>query len=123
MDNTTKLGSLQTKKRNDSFVGLSSFSEIEATKGLEKLAYIEKAAKVACDFLKKMLNVSDLRIIKSRNNNNKWELEAEVFEESSFIKSLGLPTKVRDRNIYSVCLNDNFEVESYERFDEFHPPN
>lgn len=115
MDNVTKSGSLQTKKRDDSFVGISSLGKIESTKGLKKSAYIEKVAEAACDFLKKRLNVADLKIIKSRNINNKWELEAEVFEESSFIKSLGLPTRVQDRNIYAVKLNDSLEVESYAR--------
>ena len=38
-----------------------------------------------------------------------------LYEENSFLKSLGLPTKVQDRNIYEVRLNNNMEVESYER--------
>ena len=44
-----------------------------------------------------------------------WESEAEVYEESSFIKSLGLSTKVQDRNIYAVKLSSALDVESYER--------
>jgi hypothetical protein len=123
MDNITELHSEQTKKRDDMFAGIRNLNKVETRIGLKKSAYIEKVAEAACDFLKKTLNVTDLKIIKSKNINNKWVLEAEVFEESAFIKSIGLPTKVKDRNIYSVCLNDNFEVESYERFDEFRPGN
>ncbi len=40
-----------------------------------------------------------------------------MYEESSFIKSLGLATKVQDRNIYAIELNDNLEVVSYSRKD------
>jgi hypothetical protein len=38
-----------------------------------------------------------------------------VYEENSFLKSLGLPTRVQDRNNYIVKLSDSLEVESYER--------
>ena len=44
-----------------------------------------------------------------------WEVEAEVYEESSFIKSLGLSTRVQDRNVYVIKLSDGLEVVSYER--------
>ena len=44
-----------------------------------------------------------------------WEAEAEVYEESSFMKSLGLPTRMQDRNIYLLKLDEDLEVQSYER--------
>ncbi len=44
--------------------------------------------------------------------------EAEIYEESSFIKSLGLSTRVQDRNIYEIKLTDNLEVNSYARREE-----
>jgi hypothetical protein len=119
MDNRTELQSKQTKKIDETLASMENLTKKET----KRTPYIEKASKAARDFLSKTLNVSDLKIIKSRNINNKWVLEAEVFEESSFIKSLGLPTKVKDRNIYSVCLKDNFEVEYYERLDQFHSSN
>ncbi len=76
---------------------------------------IEDARKVVTDFLKKTLHVKDLKVIKETKVSNGWETEVEVYEESSFIKSLGLHTKVQDRNIYEVTLDDNLEVMSYER--------
>ncbi len=79
------------------------------------MADIEKARKIAEDFLKKTLNAKDVRVIKAAKIEDGWETEAEIYEESSFIKSLGLPTRVQDRNIYAVKLNDSLEVESYER--------
>lgn len=76
---------------------------------------IEKIKLVVVVFLKNTLNVTDLKVIKVAKVDSGWEAEAEVYEESSFIKSLGLPTKVRDRNIYEVKLSDNLEIQSYER--------
>ena len=79
------------------------------------MANIEDIRKVVVDFLKKTLEVKDVKVIKTAKVSDGWESEAEVYEESSFIKSLGLPTRVQDRNIYTVKLNDSLEVESYAR--------
>jgi hypothetical protein len=79
------------------------------------MADINDAGKAAGDFLKKTLGAKDVKLIKTTRVGDGWEAEAEVYEESSFIKSLGLPTRVRDRNIYLVRLNDGLDVESYER--------
>jgi hypothetical protein len=79
------------------------------------MANIEEARDVSSEFLRKTLNVKDVKVIKAGKIGDGWEAEAEVYEESSFIKSLGLPTRMQDRNIYGVKLNDNLEVQSYER--------
>jgi hypothetical protein len=79
------------------------------------MANIEEAKKAVSEFLKKTLNVKDVKVIKAAKVGDGWESEAEVYEESSFIKSLGLSTKVQDRNIYAVKLSGALEVESYER--------
>jgi hypothetical protein len=79
------------------------------------MANIEEARKISSEFLKNTLNVKDVKVIKAGKVGDGWEAEAEVYEESSFIKSLGLPTRVQDKNIYGVKLNDNLEVQSYER--------
>ena len=79
------------------------------------MANIEGAKKAVTEFLKKTLNVKDVTVIKVSRVGDGWESEAEVFEPSSFIKSLGLSTKVQDRNIYVVKLDGELEVESYER--------
>jgi hypothetical protein len=76
---------------------------------------IEEAGTISSEFLKRTLNVKDVKIIKAGRLSDGWETEAEVYEESSFIKSLGLPTRLHDRNIYSVKLDDHLEVQSYER--------
>jgi hypothetical protein len=79
------------------------------------MANIEEARKISSDFLKKTLNVNDVKVIKIAKVGDGWEAEVEVYEESSFIKSLGLPTRVQDRNIYTIRLEGNLEVQSYER--------
>jgi len=79
------------------------------------MANIEKARKAVSEFLKKTLDVKDVKVIKAAKIGDGWETEAEVYEESAFIKSLGLPTRVQDKNIYEVKLDGNLEVQSYER--------
>jgi hypothetical protein len=76
---------------------------------------IEKAKSMVVEFLQKALDAKDVKVIGATKVDNEWHVEAEVYEENSFLKSLGLPTKVQDRNNYMVKLNDSLEVESYER--------
>lgn len=76
---------------------------------------IEEAKGIVVEFLQKALDVRDVKVIGATKIDNQWHIEAEVYEENSFLKSLGLPTKVQDRNIYEVRLSDDLEVESYER--------
>jgi hypothetical protein len=76
---------------------------------------IEEARVAGAEFLKKSLDVEDVKVIGIAKMDGGWEVEAEVYEESSFIKSLGLSTRVQDRNVYIVKLSDSLEVESYER--------
>jgi hypothetical protein len=76
---------------------------------------INDAEKVVGEFLKKTLKANNVKLTKTARIGDGWEAEAEVYEESSFIKSLGLPTRVQDRNLYLVKLNSILEVESFER--------
>ncbi|MBS3905427.1 MAG: hypothetical protein KGZ49_00200 [Syntrophaceae bacterium] len=79
------------------------------------MANIEDARKISSEFLKKTLTIEDVRVIKAARVDDGWEAEAEAYEESSFIKALGLPTRVMDRNVYTVRLDDHLEVQSFER--------
>jgi uncharacterized pyridoxamine 5'-phosphate oxidase family protein len=76
---------------------------------------MEEAKGIVVEFLQKALDIKDVKVIGATKIDNQWHIEAEVYEENSFLRSLGLPTKVQDRNIYEVMLSDNLEVESYER--------
>jgi len=64
------------------------------------------------DFFKKTIN-KNVRVIRITKEDDGWSGDAEIYEESSFIKSLGLPTRVQDRNIYYIKLNDELDVISY----------
>ncbi|MBU1260416.1 gas vesicle protein [bacterium] len=79
------------------------------------MANIGETRQAVVEFLKKTLNVEEVKVIKAAKVDDGWEAEAEVYEQNSFLKSVGLPTKVQDRNIYAVKLSDSLEVESYER--------
>ncbi len=79
------------------------------------MANIVQVGKAVSEFLKATLNAKDVKVIKVTKTSEGWETEAEVYEESSFIKALGLSTKVQDKNFYEVKLNDSLEVESYGR--------
>ena len=83
------------------------------------MANICEAGQAVVEFLKNTLGVQEVKVIKATKVDDGWEAEAEVYEENSFLKSVGLPTKVQDRNLYAVKLSDSLEVESYER--EGHP--
>ena len=78
---------------------------------------IEEVGKAVKEFFKKTLG-RDSKVIKIAKSQDGWIGEAEIYEESSFIKSLGLPTRVQDRNIYEIKLTDALEVISYARKDE-----
>ena len=79
------------------------------------MANMEEARIAVSEFLKKTLNAKDVKVIKTAKVSDGWEAELEVYEESAFIKSLGLATRVQDRNTYAVKLDDSLDVESYER--------
>jgi len=76
---------------------------------------IETVSKTVTEFLQRVLGVESLRVVAVNRTADVWDVEAEVFEESAFLKSLGLPSRVKDKNLYRVKLNDTMEVESYER--------
>jgi len=75
---------------------------------------IEKVDSAIRAFFKKTFK-RDAKVIKITKSPEGWIGEAEVFEESSFIKSLGLATRVQDRNIYEIELTTDLEVVSYGR--------
>lgn len=76
---------------------------------------IETVSKTAAEFLQRVLGTDSVRVAGVNKVDDTWEVEAEAFEESSFLKSLGLPSRVRDKNFYRVRLSAALEVESYER--------
>jgi len=70
------------------------------------------------EFLEEHIGCSAQLLKVKKNDEDGWVGEAEIYEDSSFIKSLGLKTNVMDRNIYIVELAEDMEVISYGRKEE-----
>jgi len=75
---------------------------------------IDQVREAIKSFLEKTFG-TDAKVIKITKSEDGWVGEAEIYEESSFIKSLGLPSRVQDRNTYEIKLTDSLEVTSYAR--------
>ena len=76
---------------------------------------IETASKTVVEFLQRALGTDSVRVAAIKKTADAWDVEAEVFEESAFLKALGLPSRVKDKNLYHVRLSATLEVESYGR--------
>ncbi len=80
----------------------------------------EQAAKKITEFVGTMTE-SKAKLVKlerTSQDGGGWIGYAEVFEESAFIKSIGLPSRVMDRNLYEVRLNNALEVVGYAKKDK-----
>lgn len=78
---------------------------------------IAEVERTVSDFVKNVLNKKG-RIIKVERNDEGWEAQAEVIEENQFIRALGLPTTVYDKNFYLIRLDHELQVISYDQFKE-----
>lgn len=75
---------------------------------------IEEARKVATEFLKGTLQ-KEGAVVKMGKAPEGWEVHVEVIEASEYIKALGIPATVRERNLYEVKLDETLDVVSCER--------
>lgn len=69
-------------------------------------------------FLKENINCYDVTVIKIEKILESWNSIAEVYEDDSFLKSMNLPPK-QVRLFYSVKMNENLEITSFERLNSF----
>ena len=75
--------------------------------------------KIAENFLMEALELSQKpKVIGTIKVGDGWEVSAQVFEESAFIKSLGLNTEVQDRHTYEVSIDKKGNVTAYNRQNE-----
>ncbi|MFH1415688.1 MAG: hypothetical protein ABIH89_06355 [Elusimicrobiota bacterium] len=74
----------------------------------------ETVQKRIIEFLERSLHVENPKITKVTEVGSGWEAEAEGYEASSLVKSLGLPVHVKDRNIYEIKMDGNMEIHAYE---------
>jgi hypothetical protein len=66
------------------------------------------------DFLIETIG-TEAKVISITKDGDNWIGIAEIFEESNFIKAIGLNTNVKDRNLYEVKLDENLDVISFNR--------
>ena len=80
-----------------------------------KLSGIIEVRKKVTSFLEEALVVTSVKIVKALKTEDGWEALAEVYEDSAFIKELGLQTRVKDKNLYEVKLADDLEITAFEK--------
>jgi hypothetical protein len=74
--------------------------------------------KTVVTFLKENITCYDVTVIKIEKSNEFWNAIAEVYEDDSFLKSMGLPPK-QVRLFYSVKMDENLDITSFERLSSF----
>ncbi len=74
--------------------------------------------KTVVKFLKENINCYDVTVIKIEKIKEIWNSVAEVYEDDSFLKSMNMPPK-QVRLFYSVRMDDNLEITSFERLSSF----
>ncbi len=78
---------------------------------------IKQINDIALSFLQENLS-TDVKIIKVNKQGELWKVIAEVFEDSAFIKSIGLNTNVKDRYLYEIELDGQLEIIAYSRVED-----
>lgn len=79
-----------------------------------QLKTASKGIAKAVEFIKEMLD-KEGNVVKANKTDKGWEVEVEVIEQSEYMKRIGIPKPVYDKNVYRVILDQNFELVSYER--------
>lgn len=68
----------------------------------------------ATSAIKEILN-KEGEVIKAIKTDSGWEIEFEVVEQSEYMKKIGIPKPVYDKNLYYIVLDNDFNLLSYER--------
>jgi len=92
-----------------------SSESVPPSSGRTNLSDIRKKA---VEFIEEFLQPLSTRIIKLEKIDDQWNLLAEVYEESAFIKQLGLKTEVKDRNVYRIMIGPDLEIAEFEKIDD-----
>jgi len=82
------------------------------------MSKIIEVKKTVVQFLKENINCYDITVIKIEKVKDVWNSVAEVYEDDSFLKSMNMPPK-QVRLFYSVKMDENLEVTSFERLNSF----
>jgi hypothetical protein len=82
------------------------------------MSNIIQVKKTVVSFLKENINCYDVTVVKIEKVKEIWSSVAEVYEDDSFLKAMNLPPK-QVRLFYSVKVDDNLEITSFERMSSF----
>ena len=82
------------------------------------MSNIIQVKKTVVSFLKENINCYDVTVVKIEKVKETWSSVAEVYEDDSFLKAMNLPPK-QVRLFYSVKVDDNLEITSFERMSSF----
>ncbi len=82
------------------------------------MSKIIEVKKSVVNFLKENISCYDVTVVKIEKVNETWNAVAEVYEDDSFLKSMNMPPK-QVRLFYSVRMDDNLEITSFERLSSF----
>ena len=82
------------------------------------MSKIIEVKKTVVMFLKENISCYDVTVVKIEKVNETWNAVAEVYEDDSFLKSMNMPPK-QVRLFYSVRMDENLEVTSFERLNSF----
>ncbi|MBC8044375.1 MAG: hypothetical protein IAF08_13130 [Rhizobacter sp.] len=77
-----------------------------------------QATKAIITFTAELLGATGKLIKAERLDDGGWAGYVEVYEESTFMRSLGRASAVRDRNVYEVVLDRDLEVISYSKLQD-----
>lgn len=80
----------------------------------QQLKSSSKGIAKAVEFIREMLG-KEGNVVKADKTDKGWEVEVEVIEQSEYMKRIGIPKPVYDKNVYRVILDQSFELVSYER--------
>jgi hypothetical protein len=82
------------------------------------MSNIIEVKKTVVSFLKTNINCYDVTVVKIEKVKEIWSAVAEVYEDDSFLKAMNMPPK-QVRLFYSVKVDDNLEITSFERMSSF----
>ena len=88
------------------------------TSPMETMTKVSLFSKPCNAFLKESITCYDVTVIKIEKTKEIWNSVAEVYEDDSFLKSMNMPPK-QVRLFYSVKMNENLEITSFERLHSF----
>ena len=75
---------------------------------------IIKVNKAVSDYIKSEMS-SEFSIASVIKSNENWHITAEVYEESTFLREVGIKTRAKDKNLYQFTLDEKTNIIGFEK--------